>query len=220
MQKACKDCAAAFQAPEDPVLCRFTVFCPDCYRKNEEKWKTEEAARIAAERETRWAAICPPAYLLTERSKLPHPTKADEVLSWNYGPTGLILHGKTRRGKTRCAWLLVRKVFETGKSVRVLDSMSGFQYGGAFANSGRDAQDWIDSRARAGLLFLDDVFKVKLTDSFECAVFAIVEYRLSHQLPIVATLNDTGETLASRMSSDRGDAFVARLREMCQIIQF
>lgn len=98
--------------------------------------------------------------------------------------------------------------------------MAGFQYGAAFSNSGREAQEWIESRAKCGLLFFDDAFKVKMTDSFESAVFAIVDYRLAHQLPILATLNDTGETLAKRMTGDRGDAFVARLKEMCQVIKF
>lgn len=220
MNKNCKNCGTEFNAPDDPVLNRFTPFCPKCATERREADAKTEQARLDRERESRWHSLCPPAYRDTVIEKLPNPNKATEILSWNYGATGLLLHGKTRKGKSRCAWLLVRKVFEAGKSIRVLDSMAGFQYGAAFANSGREAQEWVDVRCRCGLLFFDDVFKVKLTDSFEAAVFAIVDYRLSHQLPILATLNDTGDTLAARMSSDRGEAFVARLKEMCQVIQF
>jgi len=220
MQKPCKKCQTVFEAPDDSVLNRFTPFCPACATERREADEKTEAARISGEREARWQAICPPAYRDTVIEKLPNPNKATEILAWNYGATGLLLHGKTRKGKSRCAWLLVRKTFEAGKSIRVLDSMAGFHYGAVFANSGREALEWVEARSKCGLLFFDDVFKVKLTDSFEAAVFAIVDYRISHNLPILATLNDVGDTLAARMTSDRGEAFVARLREMCHVIQF
>lgn len=98
--------------------------------------------------------------------------------------------------------------------------MAGFDYAASYDVSPGETQAWVNGYSRCGLLFLDDIFKAKLTDSFESAIFSVVEHRLSHKLPILATLNDTGETLGARMSADRGDAFIARLREMCQVIQF
>ena len=220
MKKNCKICGVEFTAPDDPILSRFTPFCQKCANDLREANLKEQQAIAERDSEIRWHSICPSAYRDTTIERLPNPAKAEEVLSWNYGAAGLLLHGQTRKGKSRCAWLLVRKVYESGKSVRVLDSMAGFQYGAAFANSGREALEWIETRSKCGLLLFDDVFKVKLTDSFEAAVFAIVDYRITHQLPIIATLNDTGKTLAARMSEDRGEAFLARLREMCRVIQF
>lgn len=220
MTKNCKTCDQPFEAPDDPVLSRFMFFCLTCSNNHQAADQKVSRDRANQERESRWRSLCPPAYRDTVIESLPTPAKAQEILAWNYGAKGLLLHGKTRRGKSRCAWLLCRKVFELGKSIRVLDSMAGFQYASAFANSGREAQEWVDSRCKCGLLFFDDVFKVKLTDSFEAAVFAIVDYRLAHNLPILATLNDTGDTLAARMSADRGEAFVARLKEMCHLINF
>jgi DNA replication protein DnaC len=202
------------------MLAKFIRFCPTCCEKFSAEAKEREEKYARQQKENDWARICPPAYRDTEISKLPNPAKAVELMAWNYGKMGLLLHGKTRKGKSRCAWLLCQRVFMAGKSVKVLDAMAGFKYAAAFANSGREAEAWVDSYCRTGLLFFDDVFKVKLTDSFEAAVFAIVDYRMSHNLPILATLNDTGETLAARMSSDRGDAFVARLKEMCEVINF
>jgi DNA replication protein DnaC len=220
MNKKCKQCSTEFTAPDDPVSKCFTPFCPVCAKARCEAGAAEERKRRDHEREVRWQSLCPPAFRDTLIEKLPDPAKAAEILTWDYSKTGLLLHGKTRKGKSRCAWLLVHKVFELGKSIQVLDSMAGFQYAAAFTNSGREAQAWVEARCRCGLLFCDDVFKVKLTDSFEAAVFAIVDYRLNHHLPILATLNDTGKRLAARMSSDRGDALVARLKEMCDTIQF
>ncbi|HEV2328608.1 MAG TPA: hypothetical protein VGY56_07465 [Verrucomicrobiae bacterium] len=209
MTKTCKneDCAMQFDIPDTPFLSRLIPFCPNCASKRQEAAIKAELARVNQEREDRWKAICPPAYRETQIEKLPNPDKASDVLAWNYGPTGLLLHGGTRRGKSRCAWLLLRKVFDAGKSVRVLDSMAGFDYTASYAVSPGEAQAWVNGYSRCGLLFLDDIFKAKLTDSFESAIFAIVDHRLSHKLPILATLNDTGETLGTRMSADRGDAF-------------
>ena len=220
MKKNCQDCGVEFNAPDDPILSRFALRCSRCAGEREAAYKREQQERLKHEQEQRWRQICPPAYQETLVDKLPDPARAAEILAWNYGPTGLLLYGPTRRGKTRCAWLLARKTFDAGKSVQVLDSMAGFDYGGAFSASAAQAENWVYARCRSGLLFLDDVFKGKLTDSFESAVFAIVDYRLAHRLPIVATLNDTGETLAARMSKDRGAALVARLKEMCRTIEF
>lgn len=223
MNLKCKnECGADIEVPDnlDVFLQKFGAICQPCCDRLSLEARTRQESALREQRETDWKSICPPAYRDTEISKLPNPDKANEILAWNYGKSGLLLHGKTRKGKSRCAWLLCQKVFMAGKSVKVLDAMAGFKYAAAFAHSGKEAQEWVENYCRCGLLFFDDVFKVKLTDSFEAAVFAIVDYRMSHNLPILATLNDTGDTLAARMSSDRGDAFVARLKEMCSLIQF
>jgi DNA replication protein DnaC len=222
MKKNCKKCSAEFDGPEfgpdEEWLNRLPGLCQKCSDEQAQATARAEKERKSRERESRWRDLCPPAYRDTVTEKLPHPDKAAEILAWNYGSTGLLLHGPTRTGKTRCAWLLVRKMFDAGKSIRVLDSSAGFLYLRLFLNDG--APDWFQDHCDCAFLVLDDIFKAKLTESFEAAVFAIVDHRLSHKLPIVATLNDTGETLAARMSPDRGDAFVARLKEMCQVVKF
>ncbi len=222
MQRKCKSdgCEVLVDVIDDPVLSRFTPFCPACCEKFSAEATAREEKNLREARQATWKKICPPDFQATEITQLPRPEKAQEILSWNYGRKGLLLHGKTGRGKSRCAWLLCERVFFGGKSVQVLGALAGFEYAGIFESGARAANEWIERRCKCGLLFFDDVFKVKLTDSFEAAVFAIVDYRLAHGLPILATLNDTGETLAARMTSDRGDAFVRRLKEMCDVIQF
>ena len=227
MTRNCKECNATFEASDDAFYSMLGKYCPKCFeaqmqanKERREAREKEDEVRRKREHEERWRRLCPVAYQDTAIEKLPHPARAREILAWEYGPVGWLLHGPTRGGKTRCAWLLVRKAFDANQSIEVLDSLAGFEYGAEFAISAREVKEWVRDRCRCGLLVLDDVFKAKLTDSFEAAVFAIVDYRLAHRLPIVATLNDTGGTLAARLSSDRGDALVARLKEMCQVIQF
>lgn len=219
MKNKCK-CGAEFDGPDDPIWNRLMPFCPECSKVIRDTNVKEQAERTAREQEMQWQKLCPLAYRNTAVDKLPIPDKADEILAWNYGAKGLMLYGPTRRGKTRCAWLQLKKMFKLGKSIKVLDALAGFNYMAEFSNGGEAAREWVESYCRCEILFLDDVFKAKLTDSFEAAIFAIIDYRMSHNLPILATLNDTGETLTARMSSDRGDAMVARLKEMCNVIQF
>ena len=222
MKQKCKTegCQGVVEAPDDPVLARLTFYCPACCEKYSAEAKEREIKELRDSRVAAWERICPVDFCETDVARLPKPEKAREVLSWIYGRKGLLLHGRTGTGKSRCAWLLCKRIFYTGKSVQVLGALAGFEYAGIFEGGGRAVNDWIERRCKCGLIFFDDVFKVKLTDSFEAAVFAIVDYRLSNGLPIIATLNDTGETLAARMSSDRGDALVRRLKEMCSVVQF
>lgn len=222
MKITCSQCATEFEREVPSEFISFPVFkiCPSCINSNAaiRRADTERAASVAGI--ARWLEFCPPAFQDTDLAKLPFPAVSDSVLAWRYQKRGLLLYGKTRSGKTRTAWLLIRKQFEAGRTARVMDSMSGFEYAAIFGAGGQAALEWVQARSCCSLLFFDDVFKVKLTESFEAAMFAIVDYRLNHNLPIICTLNDTGATLSARMTNDRGDAFIARLKEMSETILF
>jgi DNA replication protein DnaC len=229
MKMKCTQCGDEFDRDIPPeIVGMFTSkICGDCLNKNmsvrraeEEMRRAEEEMRRAGKKIYKWNQFCPPAFLETEIGKLPSPATSDTVLEWKFNSRGLILYGPTRSGKTRSAWLLIKQIFMQGKTIKVMDSMAGFEYAAVFSGGAGTALDWIQSRSNCGLLFMDDVFKVKLTDSFEAALFAVVDHRMNHQLPIIATLNDTGDTLAARMTDDRGNPFIARLKEMCDTIIF
>jgi len=222
MKITCTQCGKDFEREVPTEFSAFPVFkvCQECINANASERQAETAKRLAATGEARWMEYCPPSFQDTDISKLPFPKVSAKVLAWEHQKRGLILYGKTRSGKTRTAWLLVKKQFEAGRTARVMDSMSGFEYAAKFGAGGAAALEWVQLRCKCSLLFLDDVFKVKLTESFEAAMFAIVDCRLNHNLPIIATLNDTGATLSARMTGDRGDAFIARLKEMCDTIHF
>ena len=218
----CKQCGRGFERIVPPELANLPMIrlCQECFATNAAARRFETEQRKAELRLIVWLQLCPPAFQDTTLARLPVQAKTEEVLKWEYQSRGLILVGKTRRGKTRTAWLLLRKLVAEGRSVRVMDSMSGIEYAGIFSEGGKMALEWVRSRNNVAVLFLDDVFKVKLTDSFEAALFAIIDHRMSHKLPIIATVNDTGKTLATRMTDDRGLALISRLREMCVAIQF
>lgn len=176
-----------------------------------------EYVDCAACRATQFARKCPPIYQDTDRAKL--PSQLDQVLAWTPGPRGLILMGDTGKGKTRCAWELLRQYPKQRRYV-AFDCVS-FGHELSRKYRGDEAEDWLDSLGtEIPLIFFDDLGKLKLTERAETELFGVIERRCANKLPILATTNDTGNTLAERMSENRGPALVRRLREFCDVIQF
>lgn len=163
---------------------------------------------------------CPPLYLKTDPARLPK-LQLDATLAWKPGARGLILVGETGRGKTRAAWLLIRQLMANGAFVEILcfDAV-GFGHDLSRHYKSEDAEDWLDSVANAPMVFFDDLGKLKLTERAEAEIFGVIERRFSRELPVLVTTNDTGDTLASRMTDGRGPALIRRLREFCEVIQF
>lgn len=218
--KQCRECGMEWKFEFSPYLATLVHVCPTCSQIHADEEVRQLIARSAAIRTEAWKAICPPDFLNIEPHRLPKPSKLQIVLKWQFGPKGLLLHGPTGSGKSRCAWHLLKREHATGRSVRAIDHSVGLEYGALFAQSAADADRWRERLVCVDILFMDDVFKAKLTDSLESALFTIVSARTERQRPIIVTTNDSGETLAARTTDDRGAALIRRLREFCQSIQF
>lgn len=220
--KTCPDCQQVFEVDKSAValVVRFIRYCPSCSQKRKDKCDAEEKETARLKHEERWGNICPPLYRDTDVEKLPSQDAMRKVMAWQYGPKGLTMFGPTRKGKSRCAWLLLRREFDKGRSIRVLDSLSGIKYASKFNQSAEDALEWVTSMIECDIVFADDVFKSNLSPSFESALFTIVNQRSEYKRPIIATINDTGASLAARMTSDRGEPTVSRIREFSDAISF
>ena len=220
--RTCRICQKEFEigVPVSCAVAKFITVCPECSEKQAIKDGEDLKASNRFIQEENWKRICPPVFQDTKPHLLPSPTKLQKVLQWQYGPKGLILHGETGFGKSRCAWELAKREFIAGKMVSKADASSGYEYASSFSSSAQNAADWIRRHSVSDLLLLDDVFKVKLTESFEQALFVIVNTRVESKLPIIATTNDTGPSLLNRMSDDRGKALIRRLCEFCETISF
>ena len=73
-------------------------------------------------REDSWKAICPPLFQNTDPKRL-DPTKLKAVLEWKYGAKGLLLAGPTNRGKSRCAWELLKREYFQGRKIKALNCL-------------------------------------------------------------------------------------------------
>ncbi|HWQ93382.1 MAG TPA: hypothetical protein VN673_17055 [Clostridia bacterium] len=218
--KTCRECGKRFELPEiiPATVAQYVSVCPEC----SESAAAIEQDRIIREsvsiRLERWKQICPRAFLDTVRDKLPYPQMAWAATAWEYGPQGLLLHGKTGAGKSRVAWLVLKREWEAGRSLAHLNSSVGLTYAARYSADAQEVERWMQRLIRADLLLLDDIFKARLTDSLEAAIFTVILERTEAQRPILVTLNDTGETLLARLSPDRGEPLVRRLRESCRSI--
>lgn len=183
--------------------------CPDCEK------------RLNEEHEKNWKSFCPLDYRVCDQQRLPKPEKLEEVLKWEMGSTGLVLHGDTGTGKTRCAWALLRKLHDQKKWwLGAIDSMAGLRYASKYSRDACEVERWVERLIKRDVLLMDDIFKNKLTESFEGVLFTIIDQRVQNQKPTILTSNDTGETLIARMTEDRGAPLLRRLREHCTQINF
>jgi DNA replication protein DnaC len=172
--------------------------------------------------EISWEELCPPAYRNTLSDKIPNLSKFEEVQKWKYGPTGLLIVGPTRRGKTRAAWKLLERLhFNERRSIIAFNPMDLKL---AVAKAWRDPEEaecWIKRIRRVEVLFLDDLDTVKCTEAIEETIYDVFEFRPTHDKPVIATVNRTARELAARMNTNgRGAKIVERMREFCQVINF
>jgi DNA replication protein DnaC len=214
--KECQRCFKTFPLADTFEHRNYEQTCPDCRREA----KQRQDKKRSEERAENWEVICPASYKLTRFELLPNQAAAKKVVEWKFSPKGLLLHGKTRMGKSRTAWFLLQKQHFEGRGVEHLNSSAGLHYAALFSKSTDAVEQWFNRLATVDVLLLDDVFKIKITDSFESVMFSILDRRSENLKPSIVTGNDTGETLQARLSSDRGEPLIARLREFCEPIQF
>ena len=202
-----------------PFVRALDVTCPECDERQERRLQEEQQMRRDVERATSLDKI-PKAFQLTVRELLPHPEFLDAVLRWQFGAKGLVMFGATGLGKSRCAWALAKREIEAGRDVQPIDALALSRYPAMLMADNNEAEKLSNRLATCELLLLDDPFKVKPTERVEELLFLAVDQRMQWQRPIIATLNDTGDTLLARLSSDRGPALIRRLRESCDVLNF
>lgn len=198
-----------------------------CHGCSEQKPNSEYAGNhrcrpcLTKQRADQFNRACPALYRETEESRLPED-QYRAVKGWVLGPQGLLLRGETGTGKSRCAWKLVERLMVVDlKRVQCFDCVGfGHELTRRYRDDDECIEDWLSDLAKCPVLFFDDFGKLKLTERAETELFGLVERRCANKLPIIATTNDTGDSLAARMTDNRGRAMIRRLREFCQVIDF
>jgi DNA replication protein DnaC len=140
-------------------------------------------------------------------------------------PRGLVLVGEPGSGKTRAAWLLIRRSIFANCRVITFDGLGwGLAVSSHFGDS-ETVEDWINGLCCADVLFIDDIFKAKMTEAQEFAIFGVLDRRAAWKRPTIVTMNASGAALASRATDaggerDRMEAIMRRLGEFSDVIRF
>lgn len=174
-------------------------------------------------REDAFRRLCPPLYQQTDPARLPQQHLA-AVNAWKYGPKGLLLVGPTGTGKTRCAWQLLRRLIFSGRRVRAFDGLGWAVAVSEAFGKPDETETWLDHVCTADVLFIDDLFKGKMTEAQELAAIGVFERRTNHLLPVIVTMNSTGRMILDRMTeqgrADRGEPLIRRMGEFCEVVKF
>lgn len=169
--------------------------------------------------------LCPPRYRDSDPARLPTAQLTD-VLAWkpNKDGIGLFLVGASRTGKTRCMWMLLKRLISEGITVRAFDGIGWTLAVSRAFGEPSTTEDWLDGLIRPDILFLDDLFKGKITEAQEQAVQGVLERRSAYMKPTFCTSNTDATMLASRMTengaSDRAGSILGRIVEFCKVIKF
>jgi len=215
----CGRCNKSYIVPDSRYHYERDEFCPNC----RPIIQTERAEQARLERLAEWPRFCPPLYLEHDSAKYPVASKPKlaGVLKWQYGAKGLLLHGESGTGKTRCAWQLIRRLYiEENRRVIPFDAVSFSHAITKHFGPDGDGEKWLEKIINVPIVLFDDFGKARLTERGEAEVFGIVEVRMAHCRPMILTTNFVGETLAACFRDDVGRALVRRLRDCCECIAF
>src|SRR5262245_9701523 len=119
--------------------------------------EVEQACRLKLREEAHlsaWNDLCPLEYRTTYPERLPNIEKFQQVQKWQYGPKGLVLLGPTRRGKTRAAWSLLKRLhFDERLTITAFNPMDlKLAVAKAWQNP-EEAESWIDGLRGVRMLF-------------------------------------------------------------------
>lgn len=220
----CKQCGKPFEFEPIaglPFSLKPTT-CNACDEQNRQGAAHEQQRAALAY----WRQICPDTYRDTDpnHQDMPPAAKQAKILNWKFGPRGLVIHGPTRHGKTRCVWMLLKRIILEGRSVGAVTATQFANYVALYgAISSEHLDDWRNAICNADVLFIDDLGKWKLTERVESELWHVIEERTSRKRPIIITTNATGETLKqqaadAKTTPDRVDPILERIREFCESV--
>jgi len=160
--------------------------------------------------------VVPAEFWGTERDRI---SGIEEVLKWQPGPRGLVVCGDSGAGKSRAMWELLKDVF-TPNSFVFSPGKNSFDHRLTSAYRREEGEALIEYVCDADIVAFDDITKMRMTERVESELFGVIDYRTSHKLPLIVTIQGGANSLTSAMhSEDKSGPIIRRLREFCSVVQ-
>lgn len=184
--------------------------CWPCIQVREAEIKTRW------ERAAEWNKQCPKAYRESDWKRLPCRHLINEVQAWEYQKRGIVFAGSPGVGKTRLAYILLKRLHAEGKRVR---AMTATEFALEVQEQGgkHKLPEWIKELCHAPILLLDDLGKEKLSESVVAQLFHVLDKRMAEELPVLITTNYKGQHFVERFG-EYGEPLYRRLKEACLIL--
>lgn len=196
--------------------------CPVCTEAAAARHQAQVDRDLSEQKKARWEKVCPPIYRDTDPARIDQEC-VEAATRWDVkSPRGLGMLGSTGIGKTRAAFIALRRAFDAGLACRAVSHNSFTRtVQTAFAGDGREREDakaLLDAFQRCDVLLLDDLGKPPPTERADAELEELVEVRTCNMKPILWSANGSAGWLIKRMGNDRGEPLVRRLSEFCDII--
>ncbi len=175
-----------------------------------------------AERNTRWDRMaewtkqCPKAYRESDWKQLPCRHLINEVQAWEWQKRGVVFAGSPGVGKTRLAYIMLKRLHAEGKRVRAMTA-TDFALGVQEQGGKHKLPEWLKDLCSVSVLLLDDLGKEKLSESVVAQLFHVLDKRMAEELPVLITTNYKGQHFIERFG-EYGEPLYRRLKEACIIM--
>lgn len=137
----------------------------------------------------------------------------NEILHWTPDHDhGLTVWGPPRLGKTRTCWLLLRRLFDLGSTIRALRSNEFANQLGESYGSGMGPA-WVREASSYDVLFIDDIDKMVMTKRVQSEFFGVIETITSGGRKLIVTMNSCGNEFEKNFDDSIAGAIMGRLRE-------
>lgn len=225
------DCGRVISAEHLALVAAFPMILRkgqcECCREALERAQALEAARQREEdeREARKARLVeiPPEM---RRTTTTHPQFNPEL--WGrvnrWRPDGLRwlgIVGGAGECKTRCLALLARDLILEGWTVKWTTAVDFQEQVDMLLNGERGdtrrSNEYFQACKTAAVLVFDDLGKNTWNPTMERRMFALVDYRKTHDLPVLWTANTDPLAMLPLLSADRGAPMIGRILEASHI---
>jgi DNA replication protein DnaC len=184
-----------------------------CHSCSERK---ETELRTRWDRTVEWNKECPKAFRDSDWKLLPCRHLINEVQSWKYGRRGILFHGSPGTGKTRLAYILLKRLHAEGHVVKAMTA-TDFALGVQEHGGAHTLPAWLKELSTVPILLLDDLGKEKLSESVVTHLFHVLDKRMSREAPVLVTTNYRAESFVERFG-ECGQPLYRRLKESCIVV--